>query len=332
MSAIIQFRRGTASQWSTANPVLAQGELGLVTDTGQYKIGDGTTAWNSLSFSELSGTFDSLPLNNTTDPSAPTGGIILYSKSVAGRSLPKFMPPSGLDNVLQPAIFGNRMAIASPGSATALSYFGMGAFTAVGTVSHPALAAGTLRSSTSRAILTSAATAGSASELRYAATQCFPGSGSMGGFFAVFRFGVSSSVATQRLAVGLWASVAATTVTIEPSTLVNGIWVGNDAADTNLQLMRNDGSGTATKIDLGSDFVKNQPEGIYELVLFCKPGDTTIYYRVKRLDAAGEVSGSLTTDIPAATTFLTPHFYLNNGGTAAAVILDMYRYYLESDY
>lgn len=332
MSVVIQFRRDISANWASVNPVLAQGELGLVTDTGQYKIGDGSTAWNSLTYSELSGTFDALPLNNTTDPSAPTGGIIVYSKEVAGRSLPKFMPPSGLDNILQPAIFGNRMAIVAPGVSTALSYFGMGAFTTVGTASHPALAAGSLRSSSSRAIVTSAATANSASELRYAATQCYGGSGVSGGYYAVFRFGISSAVAAQRIAVGLWASTAATSTSTQPSALVNGVWIGNDSADANLQLMYNDGSGTATKVDLGASFVKNQVEGIYELILFCKPADTTIYYRVKRLDAAGEVSGSLTTDIPATSTFLTPHFYANNGGTAAAVILDFYRFYLESDF
>lgn len=148
----------------------------------------------------------------------------------------------------------------------------------------------------------------------------------------MFRFGVSSSVATQRLAVGLWAATAATSTSTQPSALINGIWVGNDSADTNLQLMCNDGTGTASKVDLGSDFVKNQAEGIYELTLFCKPDDTTIYYRVKRLDAAGEASGSLTTDIPSVSTFICPHYYLNNGGTASAVILDFYRYYLECDY
>lgn len=43
----IQVRRGTASQWTSANPTLAAGEWGLETDTGKVKIGDGTTAWNS---------------------------------------------------------------------------------------------------------------------------------------------------------------------------------------------------------------------------------------------------------------------------------------------
>jgi hypothetical protein len=53
MAVQIQFRRGTASAWTSANSVLAEGELGLETDTNKYKIGDGTTAWTQLSYSSL---------------------------------------------------------------------------------------------------------------------------------------------------------------------------------------------------------------------------------------------------------------------------------------
>lgn len=52
---IFQFRRGTAAQWTSANTVLASGELGLETNTGFFKIGDGTTAWNSLAYGGLQG-------------------------------------------------------------------------------------------------------------------------------------------------------------------------------------------------------------------------------------------------------------------------------------
>lgn len=44
----IQFKRGTAAAWTTANPVLTQGEPGYETDTGKLKIGDGLTHWVSL--------------------------------------------------------------------------------------------------------------------------------------------------------------------------------------------------------------------------------------------------------------------------------------------
>ncbi len=46
----MQIRRGTTAQWSSANPVLAEGELGYDTDQNKFKIGDGTTNWNSLVF------------------------------------------------------------------------------------------------------------------------------------------------------------------------------------------------------------------------------------------------------------------------------------------
>lgn len=48
MAIKVQLRRGTATQWSTANPLLAEGELGLELDTGKFKVGNGTQNWNAL--------------------------------------------------------------------------------------------------------------------------------------------------------------------------------------------------------------------------------------------------------------------------------------------
>ena len=53
MASIIQIRRDTASDWTSANPTLAQGELALETDTLKLKAGDGTTAWTSLGYYTL---------------------------------------------------------------------------------------------------------------------------------------------------------------------------------------------------------------------------------------------------------------------------------------
>lgn len=50
MATRMQQRRGTASQWTTANTILAAGEIGFETDTNQFKIGDGTTAWADLPY------------------------------------------------------------------------------------------------------------------------------------------------------------------------------------------------------------------------------------------------------------------------------------------
>jgi hypothetical protein len=51
MAAKIQFRRDTSSNWSSVNPTLAAGEMGYDTTNDILKIGDGSTAWNSLTSS-----------------------------------------------------------------------------------------------------------------------------------------------------------------------------------------------------------------------------------------------------------------------------------------
>lgn len=67
--AQMQMRRGTAAQWTSANPILADGEWGLETDTGLTKLGLGGVAWNSLSYYQ-----DLLWANAalTGTPTAPT--------------------------------------------------------------------------------------------------------------------------------------------------------------------------------------------------------------------------------------------------------------------
>ena len=54
MATRMQQRRGTASQWTTVNPVLAEGEIGLETDTNKFKIGNGVNDWSTLAYASLS--------------------------------------------------------------------------------------------------------------------------------------------------------------------------------------------------------------------------------------------------------------------------------------
>jgi hypothetical protein len=50
MANRIQLRRGDSSEWSNANPTLAQGEIGIELNTRRFKIGDGATPWNLLGY------------------------------------------------------------------------------------------------------------------------------------------------------------------------------------------------------------------------------------------------------------------------------------------
>lgn len=63
MAYTILFRRGTNAEWTNANSVLHLGELGYVTDTRKFKIGDGNTPWNSLPYLTASLVDGKVPLD-----------------------------------------------------------------------------------------------------------------------------------------------------------------------------------------------------------------------------------------------------------------------------
>jgi hypothetical protein len=65
MATRMQQRRGTAAQWTAANPILAAGEIGFETDNNRFKIGNGATAWTALDYfannAALEGLLDGAP-------------------------------------------------------------------------------------------------------------------------------------------------------------------------------------------------------------------------------------------------------------------------------
>jgi len=82
MAVRFQLRRDTAANWTSANSVLALGEPGVETDTLKVKVGDGSTAWNSLGYSI---TKDFTDLTNTPTTLAAYG--ITDALSLAGLSV-----------------------------------------------------------------------------------------------------------------------------------------------------------------------------------------------------------------------------------------------------
>ena len=85
----MQQRRGTATQWTSANPILAAGEIGFETDTGKFKIGNGSSTWSSLSYyasaDDLADLIDGAPdlLNTLNELSAAIGDDPAFFTTVA---------------------------------------------------------------------------------------------------------------------------------------------------------------------------------------------------------------------------------------------------------
>ena len=93
MAIKVQLRRGTASQWSTTNPLLAEGELGLELDTGKFKIGNGTQLWNALVYA-----------SGIQGPTGPAG--VAGANGATG--------PAGVDGVAGPTGLRGPTGVAGP--------------------------------------------------------------------------------------------------------------------------------------------------------------------------------------------------------------------------
>jgi hypothetical protein len=79
MATRMQQRRGTAAQWTAANPILAAGEIGFETDTSKFKMGNGSSTWSALQYfanaAELAAIVDGAPglLNTLNELAASIG-------------------------------------------------------------------------------------------------------------------------------------------------------------------------------------------------------------------------------------------------------------------
>jgi hypothetical protein len=77
MSSIIQIKRGTATAWTSANPTLNAGEIGFESDTKKMKVGDGSTAWTSLSYTATDGDISGVTAGTGLSGGGNSGAVTL---------------------------------------------------------------------------------------------------------------------------------------------------------------------------------------------------------------------------------------------------------------
>ncbi len=280
-----------------------------------------------------------LVLSTSTSPAIPASGkLAVFARPVGGRMMPVVMGPSGLDTPLQPHVGVNATVWWRPhGNSTTVSTSGIN-ITAAGTATTTNVATDTLYNMMKRIyyrVTTAAATAvagwrGSNDQWSVGGTLA-----ATGGFHLILRWGpdTGATTATHRGFAGMRPSAAPTDV--EPSTLLNMVGMGWDAADANIQFMHNDATGAASKIDLGASFpvptVNNS--AVYEIALFSPPGTTQrADYRVRNLTTGAEATGSVTTGLPASTTLLAPAIHMSVGGTSSVIGIAVMSAYVETDY
>jgi hypothetical protein len=145
--------------------------------------------------------------------------------------------------------------------------------------------------------------------------------GGAGGLYVrtLVRNATGGATTTTRGFFGLRGASAAPT-DVNPSTLTNIIGLGWDSGDVNLSIIYNDGTGTASKFDLGSNFPRPTADrsGAWDLTIL-SDGQGNVYWAVRSLANGATASGILTTDIPAGNTLLTFNSYISVGGTSSVI-------------
>ncbi len=288
-------------------------------------------AWGSASNLMVEGGYLKLAASL---PTIATNGVILGAKDHAGRTMPAWVDSNGLDITPQPHIGRNCVSQWTPQfGATTLSIWGMSTATATGKATARSPANTSLLASLRRTGFVSAGTSGSLCGYRQPTAQWWRGNvAGAGGFHYIHTFGISdaSTLSTAKMFVGLSASTAAPT-NVEPNTLVNSVGLGKMSTSANLCIITNDATTGFTPIDLGVNFPGTVVGDIYTLTLFAPPNGSFIGYKVERVTTGMSVSGTLTTDLPVNTTFLTLQSWRTNSTILAAAGLDLISLYIETD-
>ena len=272
-----------------------------------------------------------LTVPNSALPSAPaSGNVTIFALDRNGKSLPAFIDPEGFMTTVQADLGEFNVARFMPEANTTTAADAGVPLTNTGTFAAAAIATTNFFTMKRRLLcqVTVAATTavagvrGSQNAVRIGRTA-----GAPGGFSSRIVWGPSTGVstATTRAFCGFRATAAPTDV--NPSSLLNLVGMGWDSGDTNVQMMTNDGAGTATKTDLGASFPRPNTDNttVYELQLY-SPNSTTqsVNWRVIRYDTTGktiaaEATGTITTDLPANTVLMAPHVWMSVGGTSSVI-------------
>lgn len=218
---------------------------------------------------------------------------------------------------------------AQPNS-TGVSAIGAAAPTSVGTATAASVAVTDLVTQTPRLeYLVTVAAVNAVAGFRGTAPIATVGGAAagVGGFAFVGRWGpaIGVATATERAFFGL-ANVTIAPTDVDPSTQTNCIFMGWDSANSNIQLMHNDGSGTCTSINLGAAFPRPTVDraNLYELWLESPKGPTqSVDWIVTDLISGAVASGTITTNLPSTSTLLAPRGWMSVGGTSSVIGLGL---------
>lgn len=270
-----------------------------------------------------------------TGDAAPTvaasGDTVLYAASEVRPELAQFAPGE-MEKALQTALFRSSIKYWSTSNSTsALNLIGCVNLIDSGSRSTPTIADTNLATSMRRTLSSSTSAANSPCGSFAGVAYVLIGSSGRGGFRFNTRVILETVPSGMRVFVGLKGSTSAPSSTLNPSVMTGEslLILAADAGDSNLSIMHNSAGGTVTTIALGSSFPKSAG-AVYDLDFYVSMnGSKNVYYSVRRLDSAAFTSGTLSSNMPPASTALAPLIGANSGTSASVAAIAFTHLYLE---
>jgi hypothetical protein len=300
--------------------------------------GDADLTWNWVTNTLSLGTNPQIALSGVTGtPTAPAAGTLdVYSQAISGKMQLMKMGPDGNPEALQAALWQNNVVMWTPGVVAA----GTGTWQGTVGVMSAGTNVGVLPTTTNiytterRTKIADAATANYQTGIVTEKMFFRGASAGQGGFLFVCRFGIETYVAsTSRLFVGLSASTAAmngTGADISAS-VTNTLGFGYNVGDTALTFMHVDGS-TFVKETISGQPALAANNG-YDAYIYCKPNDTTVYYRLDNANTGVTlIDTSITANLPVNTTLMWATATMSTSvATAGTIAIGVNRLYIETN-
>ncbi len=276
-----------------------------------------------------------------SEPSVPASDSgHFYARSIAGRIVPKWLGPSGVDYPLSPHFGFNNVRAWRGGATSAAATFAA----TIGAMPYSSASPGSpliatlnstsLLTQSYRSTISSGATAGGIAYIRSNSLNVWRGNATgLGGFFVVHRFALSGTLRSGLRCFAGLVDVVSNPTNVNPTntTTPGGIGLATAAETGNWKLVNNITGTARAATDLGTNFPVNNTD-LMEVALWCAPNDSGISYQVTNLSTGNTTSGTITTNIPASGTFMAPCLWVTNNATAAAQTLEYVSTYVETDY
>lgn len=261
-------------------------------------------------------------------PAAPGSGVYLYTMPKGGRTVPRWVGPSGLESPVQPSLWANSVCMWLPGASTTAAIAVGVTWTVSATQAHPTIADTNVMTAIRRATFTTTTTAGNAAGTR----TTLPVVIRSRGFFFAARHGILTYTSTMQCWVGLGA--ASGNIAGDPSAANNSCGMSKDTGETTWQVFTRDGS-TTSKTSTGRTTAAAGAADVFDVFMFAAPGGSSITFRVEDIATPAVVLGETvkSSNLPVSTTPLYAHAECRNqaGGAGSAVATFLAKLYVECD-